>query len=123
MDAGNLVPDEVVIGMVKDKLEEEKGAGGFIFDGFPRTTAQAVALDELMEEFGHPISGMVSLNVPDDERRTRLTLRAETSGLVDDQDPEKINNRIKVYYDETKPVIDHYEAQGKFVPIHGVGSI
>jgi len=123
MDAGNLVPDEVVIGMVKDKLEEEKEAKGFIFDGFPRTTAQAEALDILMDEFGHPISGMVALEVPDDELRTRLTLRAETSGRADDQDPEKINNRIRVYYEETKPVIDHYNAQGKYNAIHGVGSI
>ena len=123
MDAGNLVPDEVVIGMVKDKLEETPQANGFIFDGFPRTNAQATALDKLMTDYGHPISGMVSLEVPDEELRKRLTLRAETSGRVDDQDPEKINNRIKVYYEETKPVIDHYQAQGKYVPVHGVGTI
>ena len=123
MDAGNLVPDSVVIDMVADKIASSGGVKGFILDGFPRTTAQAKALDEMMEKMGKPISGMVSLIVPDDELRNRLTLRAATSGRVDDQDPDKINNRIRVYYNETEPVIGYYRNQGKYHPVEGVGSI
>lgn len=123
IDHGNLVPDSIVIGMVESKIKETGEVNGFIFDGFPRTVAQAESLDNLMNDLGNPISGMVSLDVPDDELRKRLTLRAKTSGRVDDQDPDKINNRIKVYYNETQPVINYYEQQGKAHPVHGVGDI
>lgn len=123
MDEGNLVPDEVVIGMVDDKVKENTGASGFIFDGFPRTVPQAEALDKLMADKGTPISGMLALDVPEDELRKRILERGKTSGRADDQNIEKINNRIKVYLDETIPVAKHYEAKGKFAKIHGVGSI
>ncbi|MDH5383014.1 MAG: nucleoside monophosphate kinase, partial [Cyclobacteriaceae bacterium] len=123
IDAGNLVPDSVVIGMVESKIRESGDVKGFIFDGFPRTEAQAVALDELMVKLNQKISGCVALEVADDELRARLTLRAKTSGRVDDQDPAKIENRIKVYYDETTPVIGFYKNQNKYYPIHGVGEI
>ena len=123
MDAGNLVPDEVVIGMVEDKIQENLEANGFIFDGFPRTVNQADALDNMLEKHGLSISGMVALEVPEEELKTRIKERAKTSGRVDDQDDEKINNRIQVYNRETSPVADYYRNQGKFTAINGVGSI
>ncbi|MDH5400327.1 MAG: adenylate kinase [Cyclobacteriaceae bacterium] len=123
MDQGNLVPDEVVIGMVETAIKDAGHVKGIIFDGFPRTVAQAGKLDELLISLGHPVSGMVSLEVPDEELKNRLKLRAKTSGRVDDQDEDKINNRIKVYYAETQPVIDFYKTQEKYYPIHGVGKI
>lgn len=123
MDAGNLVPDEVVVGMVDDFLKHHRDAEGFIFDGYPRTTPQAEALDRQLENMGHPIAAMLSLAVPDEELKARLANRGKTSGRPDDQDPEKINNRISVYYRETQPVMDYYKAQGKYVEIHGLGDI
>lgn len=123
MDEGNLVPDKVVIGMVDEKVKENADAEGFIFDGFPRTVPQAKALDKLMEDKGHPIAGMLALDVPEDELKRRIKERGKTSGRTDDQDEEKINNRIKVYLDETLPVANYYEQQGKFAKVHGVGSI
>lgn len=122
MNAGNLVPDQVVIDMVDDKLKEHEAAG-IIFDGFPRTVAQAEALDALMNSKGTPISGMIALEVPDEELKTRLLERGKTSGRADDQDEEKIKHRIKVYKSETLPVADFYEKQGKFQAVHGVGAI
>ena len=123
MDAGNLVPDEVVIGMVEDKVKNTSNSRGFIFDGFPRTVAQAEALDLIMEENGTPITLMLSLDVDEDELLTRLINRGKDSGRPDDQDPEKIRNRFRVYHRETAPVAEYYESQGKLNTIHGVGGI
>lgn len=123
MDAGNLVPDEVVINMIDNKLDEEKGANGFIFDGFPRTTKQAEALDELLEKKGWGISKMVSLEVDEDELVKRLLLRGKDSGRKDDQDESIIRNRMSVYNEQTAPLKDFYKKQGKHVGIEGVGSI
>lgn len=123
MDAGNLVPDEVVIGMVEDKIQENLGANGFIFDGFPRTVNQAEALDAMLDSHSLEISGMIALEVPEEELRTRIKERAKTSGRVDDQDDEKITNRIAVYNNETAPVANHYQSQGKYTSINGVGGI
>ena len=123
MDDGNLVPDSVVIGMVDDFLTHHTDAAGFIFDGYPRTTPQAEALDQQLEKMGYPIAGMLSLSVPDEELKARLSNRGKTSGRPDDQDPEKINNRIQVYYRETQPVIDFYKNQGKYIEIPGLGQI
>lgn len=123
MNEGRLVPDEVVIGMVEEKIESTKDAVGFIFDGFPRTTAQAEALDAMLEKHGMEISGMIALDVEEDILRERIKERGKTSGRVDDQDDEKINTRIKVYLDETLPVAGYYEKQGKFQKINGVGEI
>ncbi len=124
MDNGNLVPDEVVIGMVGETIKESSTtAKGFIFDGFPRTVAQAEALDELMEKFNMKIDGMVALEVPEEELKTRIRERGKTSGRADDQDEEKINNRISVYKNETLPVAEYYTKQGKFAKVDGVGSI
>lgn len=123
MDKGELVPDEVVIGMIDNKLKENSGANGFIFDGFPRTTAQAKALDELLEKSASPISTMISLEVQHDELVKRLQKRAEVSGRADDKDISVIENRIQVYHNETAPLKDYYKAQGKYTPIDGMGSI
>ena len=123
MDAGNLVPDEIVIGMVEEKIEEHLDAKGFIFDGFPRTVNQAEALDKMLSTHELSISGMIALEVPEDELKARIKERAKTSGRVDDQDEEKINNRIAVYNNETAPVAEYYKANGKFSAVNGVGSI
>ena len=123
LDAGNLVPDKVVIDIVDDKIADSTGAKGFIFDGFPRTVPQAEALDHLMEKRQIPINGMVALEVPEEELRARLMNRGLTSGRSDDQDLDKINHRIKVYFDETLPVVQHYQNQGKYSPVKGIGGI
>ncbi|AMQ54904.1 adenylate kinase [Algoriphagus sanaruensis] len=123
MNEGRLVPDEVVIGMVEDKINSTVDSKGFIFDGFPRTTAQAEALDVMLEKNGMQISGMIALDVPEEILKERIKERGKTSGRVDDQDEEKINTRIKVYLDETLPVAEYYSKQDKFEKINGVGQI
>jgi|SRR6185503_1654927 len=123
MDAGILVPDEVVIGMISHKLDANRDARGFIFDGFPRTVAQAEALDHLLESKNAPISGMIALEVPDDELENRLLLRGKDSGRPDDANPEVIRKRIKEYNDKTAPVAGFYKNQNKFESINGVGSL
>lgn len=123
MDEGHLVPDEVVIQMVEDKISNSENSKGFIFDGFPRTTAQAEALDEMLGNHGMAISGMIALDVPFQILKERIIERGKTSNRVDDQNEDKINTRIKVYLDETLPVAKYYEKQGKFKEINGVGEI
>jgi adenylate kinase len=124
MDQGVLVPDEVVIGMISNKLDANKHAKGFIFDGFPRTVAQAIALDELLKtKDNSSISGMIALEVNDHELEHRLLLRGKDSGRPDDANPEVIRKRIKEYNDKTAPVADFYKAQNKFTSINGIGSI
>ena len=123
MDQGQLVPDDVTIRMLEDSANGHPDANGFIFDGFPRTTAQAEALDRFLQGKGQSISGMLALEVEEDELRDRLAKRAETSGRVDDADPAVIQKRIDVYNAETAPVADHYRAAGKYQGIDGVGSI
>jgi adenylate kinase len=123
MDAGALVPDEVVIGMISHKLDANKDAEGFIFDGFPRTVAQAEALDSLLKTKNAPISGMIALEVTDDELEHRLLLRGKDSGRPDDANPEVIRKRIKEYNDKTAPVAGFYKAQHKYKSINGIGSV
>jgi adenylate kinase len=123
MDAGVLVPDEVVIGMISNKLDSNPNAGGFIFDGFPRTVAQATALDELLQSKQTAISGMIALIVNDDELESRLLLRGEKSGRPDDANPEIIRKRIREYNDKTTPVAEFYKAQDKYTSINGIGTI
>jgi len=123
MDHGNLVPDEIVIGMVREKLTEENNSDGYIFDGFPRTVAQAEALDELLKSLDDSITLAIALEVEEEELKKRLLLRGKTSGRADDQNEDKINNRIKVYLDETLPVAAYFREQSKFFPVEGVGSI
>jgi adenylate kinase len=123
MDDGNLVPDEVVIGMVEDKVKNTTNSEGFIFDGFPRTVAQAEALDKLMLENGAPIDLLLALSVDEEELLERLLKRGKISARPDDQDPDKIRNRFAVYKRETTPVAEFYKAQGKLFNIEGVGDI
>lgn len=123
MDQGVLVPDEVVIGMISNKLDANKDANGFIFDGFPRTVAQAEALDQLLASKKSSISGMLALEVSDDELERRLLLRGKESGRPDDANPEVIRKRIVEYNSKTAPVANFYKAQHKFHSIEGIGAI
>ncbi|CAG5081597.1 adenylate kinase [Parvicella tangerina] len=123
IDKGALVPDEVTIGLLKSEVEKHPEAKGFIFDGFPRTTAQAEALDTYLDANNSPITLMLALDVPEEELKNRLMERAKTSGRTDDADPAIIANRIATYKKETAPVADFYDAQDKLKTIDGVGSI
>ena len=123
MDDGNLVPDDVVIKMVELIIAECIDCPGVIFDGFPRTVNQAIALDEMLKKWNERISGMILLEVEEEELKNRILLRGKTSGRTDDQDIEKINNRIQVYKDETLPVANYYKSQDKLNVVNGVGSI
>jgi adenylate kinase len=123
MDKGHLVPDEVVIDMVAERISGTNNSNGFIFDGFPRTVNQAESLDRLMEKNNMSISGMVALDVPDEELEKRIMGRAKTSGRKDDQDIEKIRKRISIYKEETLPVAQYYKSQQKFAQVNGTGSI
>jgi adenylate kinase len=123
MDRGFLVPDSIVIGMIRTIVKDNEDARGFIFDGFPRTVAQAKALDELLNENGTPISGMLCLEVEKEELINRLLLRGKTSGRPDDQEVNIIENRIQVYQEKTMPIQEYYQAQNKCHKINGMGSI
>ncbi|MHA7843363.1 MAG: adenylate kinase [Winogradskyella sp.] len=123
MDKGELVPDQVTIDMLNKEVEKNAGANGFIFDGFPRTNAQAKALDELMDSKDSQINAMVALEVDDEVLVERLLKRGETSGRADDADESIIRNRIKEYYDKTAILKDYYSAQDKYYGVDGVGSI
>lgn len=123
MDKGELVPDAVVIGMIRSKLEHNQQAKGFIFDGFPRTAAQAEALDNLLAEKNTSISCMLALEVDNEELTKRLLLRGKDSGRADDQNEDIIRNRIKEYNNKTAPLKDFYSAQNKFHAVNGIGSI
>ncbi|RWY57351.1 adenylate kinase [Mucilaginibacter gilvus] len=123
MDDGKLVPDAVVIGMISNKLDANKDAKGFIFDGFPRTVAQAEALDSLLLSKQSAISVMIALEVNDAELEQRLLLRGKSSGRLDDANPEVIRKRIKEYNDKTAPVAGFYQGQNKYTSINGIGSV
>lgn len=122
MDKGNLVPDQVVIDMVDDKIQSSGDIEGVIFDGFPRTIPQAEALDALLQSKGAPIKVLIELVVPEDELRTRLAGRAVKENRPDDAKPEVIENRISVYKSETVAVADYYKQHNKYASVVGVGS-
>lgn len=122
MDQGLLVPDEVVIGMISSKIDETPEARGFIFDGFPRTKAQAEALDKLLEFKNTQIDLVLALEVPEEELKKRLIGRGETSGRSDDNE-DVIVKRIKEYHAKTEPVAGHYHAFGKLERLKGDGTI
>lgn len=123
MDQGILVPDEVVIGMISNKLDSNKDAAGFIFDGFPRTVAQAEALDGLLKSKKSEISCMIALEVSNSELLSRLLLRGKDSGRPDDANAEIIARRIEEYNNKTAPVANYYKTMDKFSSINGMGSI
>ena len=123
MDKGQLVPDEVVIGMVDNYFDRHKGASGFLFDGFPRTVAQARALDNLLDLKMTSISAVVALEVTEEELVKRLLNRGKTSGRSDDTNEEVIRKRYAVYLKETAPVADHYKRVKKFQSVKGEGTV
>ena len=123
MNKGDLVPDRVTIDMLKDAVETHLDMKGFIFDGFPRTTKQAEALEKFLSEKSMEISATLALDVDDDVLVERLVNRGKTSGRVDDQDVEKIRNRFEEYNNKTAPLRDFYKALGKFHSVNGIGSI
>lgn len=123
MDGGNLVPDEVTIKMLESEVDKNPNSAGFIFDGFPRTTPQAEALELFLEGKDTAISVMLALNVSEQELIKRLLLRGKDSGRADDANEEVIAKRIRVYNDQTAVVADFYNAQKKFEKIDGIGSI
>ena len=123
IEQGELVPDSVTIGMLKNKVEANPDVKGYIFDGFPRTVPQAEALDLLLEEMGTSVSALISLDVSDEEITQRILLRGKTSGRTDDNDESIIRNRIDVYKSETALVFGYYALSGKSMKINGMGSI
>lgn len=123
MDKGQLVPDEVVVGMIDTCLEKNAGAKGFLFDGFPRTIAQAEALDRLLALRKTAIDKVIALEVTEDELVKRLLKRGETSGRSDDTDEAVIRKRFNVYKAETEPVAGYYAEQSKLERIEGEGSV
>ena len=123
MDKGDLVPDEVTIQMLQEEVEKNPNAEGFIFDGFPRTIAQAEALDAFLTSKGMRIHGTLALEADDEVLIKRLLERGKVSGRTDDQDEEKIRNRFTEYNEKTAPLIAFYQAQGKYHPINGIGTI
>jgi adenylate kinase len=123
MAKGELVPDEVTIGMLKNKVNANPDVSGIIFDGFPRTIAQAQALDSFLNEKNTQVTALVALDVPEDELVSRLLHRGKSSGRADDNDETIIRNRIAVYKSETAQVFDYYATSGKSKLIPGVGSI
>jgi adenylate kinase len=123
MSKGELVPDEVVIEMIAYKIDHSKGTAGFLFDGFPRTVAQTVSLEKMLNDRGMKIDQMLVLEVDHDELVKRLIARAELSGRPDDKDPAVIENRIDVYKEKTEPIIEYCSKKGLYQPVHGMGTI
>ncbi len=123
MDKGQLVPDEVVIGMIRTALDNNPGVPGFLFDGFPRTKAQAEALDNLLAQKNSEIGIVLALQVPDEELISRMLNRARTSGRADDADEQVQRKRLDVYLRDTIPVAKHYAQKNKVKEIYGVGTV
>ena len=123
MDKGDLVPDEVTIKMLQSEVEKNQDSAGFLFDGFPRTIAQAQALDAFLASKNDKITATVALEADDEILVARLLERGKTSGRVDDHDEEKIRNRYQEYNEKTAPLMEYYTQQNKFYPVNGIGSI
>ncbi|MFN0033971.1 MAG: adenylate kinase [Saprospiraceae bacterium] len=123
MSKGELVPDSVTIGMLRNKVEKHPDAQGFIFDGFPRTIPQAEALDALLISRGTGVAGLIALEVDEEEIVHRVLKRGQTSGRADDNDEATVRKRINIYKSETAPVFDYYAAQGKSHSINGLGTV
>jgi adenylate kinase len=123
MDNGDLVPDEVTIKMLESEVDKNPETKGFLFDGFPRTIAQAEALDAFLASKNQAITSTIALEADDELLVNRLLERGKTSGRPDDQDEEKIRNRYQEYNEKTAPLIAYYQNQNKFYPVNGIGSI
>ncbi len=118
LERGELVPDDLMIDLIRERLQSEDAENGFVLDGFPRTMTQAEALDSMLAEIGRPLSIVFELQVPDDVALERLHRRAEQEGRADDT-PEAIEKRLELYHRETKPLVAHYRMLGNLVGIHG----
>ena len=123
IEAGKLAPDSIVIGMIRNYMNDHKDAAGNIFDGFPRTTAQAEEFDRILAEDGLSVNVMVYMDVPEEELVKRILLRGKDSGRADDASEDVIRNRISVYREQTEIVAEHYSKQGKYVAVDGVGTM
>ena len=123
MDEGKLVPDEVVVGIIKDYLSTEACKNGFILDGFPRSIPQAEALDSILAKAGSEVTATVSIMIPDEMVMERIKGRALKEGRADDASEETINNRIVTYHNQTEPLIEYYNKSGKYHEIDGIGTI
>jgi adenylate kinase len=123
MDRGELVPDDVMIDMVLERLAEEDCAGGFVLDGFPRTVPQAEALGERLDELGRPLDAVVSLEVGEDELRDRLAARAEEQDRAEDDDEGAIRRRLELFDRETEPLLDFYDGKGLLVSVEAGGDV
>jgi len=122
MDRGELVPDDVTVAMIEDRLSHPDAAGGFVLDGFPRNLAQAEALDAMLGGIGRGLDAILFFDVPDSVGMERALERAETEGRSDDT-PDVIAKRLDVYHEHTEPIVEHYRATGKLVPLHAERSI
>ena len=119
---GELVPDETVIELIRERLAQPDAANGFVLDGFPRTMAQSDALDDMLGEIGRPLSVVFELQVSDEVARERMLKRAREEGRADDT-PDVIDRRIDLYHEETEPIVQHYRLLGNLVGIHGTGTM
>jgi len=122
MNSGALVPDEITIAMLKEELDKNPQAKGFLFDGFPRTVPQAEALDNFMKANNSGIHHIVALDVSEEEVRTRIAKRRTIENRVDDEE-EKLNKRITEYFSKTIHVLPYYKNQGRLDTVHGIGAI
>ncbi|MBO8455712.1 MAG: adenylate kinase [Bacteroidetes bacterium] len=121
--AGALVPDEIVEGMIESEFKTAKGVAGFLLDGFPRNTAQAKDLDDILAKTGEEVTAVVSLMIPDETIKERIRHRASIEGRADDANEETIANRISTYHDKTEPLIGYYRNAGKYNEVDGLGTI
>ena len=117
-DSGGLVPDDLMIALIRERLGEENAREGFVLDGFPRTMAQADALEEMLREIGRDLDVVFEFQVPDEVGRGRMLKRAAEEGRTDDT-PEAIDERLRLYHEETKPLIEYYRSRGNLVGVHG----
>jgi adenylate kinase len=122
MDRGELVSDDIVLGLLEERLAEDDAAGGFILDGFPRNIAQAEALDALLERLGQPVDEALQIDIDEDQVVTRIAKRAALEGRSDDTE-ETVRNRLDVYAEQTAPVVDYYAQRGVLSRVLGDGSI
>lgn len=120
---GQLVPDEVVVGMIKNTFASNKDVNGFLLDGFPRTIAQAEKLDQMLAEDGEKVDKVLSLVISDNTIFERIANRAKIEGRKDDADPAVIQNRIDTYHEKTEPLIGYYQEKGNYCPIEGEKTI
>jgi adenylate kinase len=123
MDRGDLVPDEVMIGMVLERMGEGDCADGFVLDGFPRTVPQAEALDGRLDELGCSLDAVVSLEIDEDELRVRLARRAEEQDRVEDEDEGAIHRRMELFNRQTEPLLDYYDGKGLPVRVDAAGEV